>query len=398
MGGGFEPIVGAAHVQAPLAADLDGAPISQVISPADADEVAECMRLATLDSIPLVVRGGGSKLCWGNVGAAATWVVLDVSRLSTSIEIDVDEGIAQVAAGVRTSVLEARLSELGRRTQIPEGHVGSTVGGSVAADPPGARRTLDTALRHDLLGLEVVLADGSRTRCGARVVKNVTGFDLVRLYCGSFGTLGVLTEITLRLRPLPAVQRCLHRRLRTIEEAQRVISQLSARGVQADGALVRAAGEAEVLWLLEGSDSDVRERSERVTGDELEPSAWAAAARPVPAEPASDRAVIRVCGRPSDVAEIWRSLESFAGAASVGPAFPLTGVVWARVNPKQLSALCAHASARSWTWLIESLPTAQKRGRDVFGPASSALPLLRLIKQRFDPRGVLAPGRFMAGI
>ena len=399
MGSAFESIVGGAHVRPSEDERIDGVVLSEVVCPGSASEVAECLRLASTDRIPLLPRGGGSKIGWGNPGSAERWVVLDVSRLRADPEVHAEEGVVRVAAGVPVERLERALVACGRRARTPAGYPGATVGGSVATDPPDAERSIDRALRHDLLGVEVALANGTLARAGGRVVKNVTGFDLVRLYCGSFGTLGVITEVILRLRPVPEARWILAREVPSLEAAQAAIADVGALGVEPEGMLLRShASGLQLLWVIEGIEEDVVERVERFAGDRCEEADWLSAARGLVEPCREDQVSLRLGARGSDVGALWRVLEGWAGRAGMTVALPLTGLVRAHGEASTVDTLLETAARREWSSFIESGPLSEKSRHDVFGAASGVQDLLRSVKQHFDPEGVLAPGRFLGRI
>jgi len=402
MGSAFEAVVGAAHVCAPARPDLDGVPIAEVVRPGNAGEVAACLALAADAGIALVPSGGGSKRGWGNRSCADSLVQLDLGRLSSPPAVDPDEGIATAAAGLPLEVLEARARELGKTTWLPSVHRGATLGGSVAADPLGPELSLDRRLRNELLGLEVALPNGTLTRCGGRVVKNVTGFDLVRLYCGSLGTLGVITEVTLRLRPVPEQSRVLERVFPSVETALPLAVELALEGGAVGAGLLAADGELRLLWRCEGREAELAERERRVPGSAVDEAEWAAlgAVLAEGAEPwlGPGPARLRVAGRPSDTLPIWSALAARGHVCTPRLALPLVGVVYADVEELALPTIVAALADLGYALQVERCSPELKQTLDVFGPAPAVEALLRAVKGRFDPRGILSPGRFVARI
>src|SRR5215831_13778312 len=186
MGDPFEAIVGAEHVVRPENDALCGARVLAVVRPADAAEVAACLRAATESRVPIVAVGGGTKLGFGNDLDARDCVRLELGRLSRELALDPDEGVADVGAGVALERLAGEAAAVGKTTAFEALRTGATVGGAIAVDPVGLDFGPDARARDDLLGLEVALANGELAHAGGRVVKNVTGFDLVRLHCGAF--------------------------------------------------------------------------------------------------------------------------------------------------------------------------------------------------------------------
>ena len=380
---------------------LDGVPVATILTPKSAEEVAEGLVRARDARAAGFARGGGSKLGLGNPPRARELWCLALDGLDAPVHVQPDEGIATLAAGARLEAVEAAARAHGMRTGFVRGFPGATVGGTVAADPPGLATSHDRRLRNDVLGLEVALANGSVTSSGGRVVKNVTGFDLVRLYCGSFGTLGVITRATVRVRPQPDVESVYGRACADVAGALALAAELVAERVEPAGAVVvRDGGGARLFWRLEGRAEEVRARAGKLPGDGEAPESWSELeTRRVGAQcDAQGRAFVRLGARPSDTGELVASLAELAGDDALALALPLAGLAFAAVPPAALGALHERAEHRRWLLVTERAPAAAKQGLDVFGPEPEGLPLMRALKRRFDPEGVLAPGRFVGRI
>jgi glycolate oxidase FAD binding subunit len=393
----FERLVGAEHVRLSPAAELDGVPVQLVVSPATQEEVAACLAEARERGVALVPSTGGTKLRWGNRASARALARLDLSRLARIVELDAAEGVATVEAGVRLDALAAAAAAHGKRAHLDSGHAGESAGGVIATEAFGLEYAPGRRVRNELLGLRVALPDGTLARCGGRVVKNVTGFDLVRLQCGAFGTLGVIVEATLRLRPQPAATAVLGRSLPSWREALAFAHDLVARGVEPVGVAAEPAGRgARVFWRLEGSEADLRERAGRAGGEALADPDWQRLrrARTSLATPAR----VRLGARPSDTHALVEACVELAGAAAPLLALPAAGIAFAGAPEPALDALVERAGKQRWLALVEVASPAWKAGRDVFGRPPEALPLMRELRRRFDPAGVLSPGRFVGGI
>ncbi len=392
----FERVVGAEHVHLPPPADIDGVPVQLVVAPATPEEVAACLAEARERGVALVPSTGGTKLGWGNQSAAAALARLDLSRL-VRVDLDASEGVATLEAGVRVAALAAAASALGQRALLDSGHAGESVGGVIATEAFGLDYAPGRRVRDELLGLRTALPDGTLARSGGRVVKNVTGFDLVRLHCGAFGTLGVIVEATLRLRPEPAAAAVLARSFPSWRDAIGFSHELVARGVRPAGIAVEPAGSgARAVWRLEGSAADLRERAGRAGGEALGDADWdrLRRARSQLVTPAR----VRLGARPSDTLALVEACVELAGAGAPLLALPAPGIAFVGVPEPALGALLARAARQGWLAFVEAAPPAWKRGRDVFGPPPDALPLMRELRRRFDPEAVLSPGRFVAGI
>jgi glycolate oxidase len=175
-----------------------------VVWPGTAEEIAAVLRLATRQRIPVVPRGAGSNLCAATVPLSGG-IVLVLTRMNRILEVSPDELLARVEPGVTTSALAAAASALGLLyAPDPGSRTVSTVGGNVATCAGGLRGLKYGVTRNYVLGVEAVLPTGEVIRTGGRLWKDVAGYDLTRLLTGSEGTLGVLTEITVALLPMPA--------------------------------------------------------------------------------------------------------------------------------------------------------------------------------------------------
>jgi glycolate oxidase len=181
----------------------DGAPLAAVF-PRSTAEVAELVRLAGRHGVPIVPRGAGSGLA-GGANAVDGCVLLSLTAMDAIVAIDTDELTARVQPGVLNATLSHAVRERGLwYPPDPASWEFSTIGGNLATNAGGLCCVKYGVTRDAVLGLEAVLADGSVTRLGRGTVKGVAGYDLVGLLVGSEGTLGIITEATVRLRPPPA--------------------------------------------------------------------------------------------------------------------------------------------------------------------------------------------------
>ncbi|MDA8217834.1 MAG: FAD-binding protein [Dehalococcoidales bacterium] len=197
----------------------------------NAREVSQILALANQEKIPVVPRGGGTGLSGGSVPAVGG-IVLDLQRMNRIVEIDAANLCAVVEPGVVTADLQAEVERRGLFfPPDPSSLKSSTIGGNVAENAGGARGVKYGVTRDYVLGLEVVLADGRVLTTGGKQIKNVTGYDLTRLFVGSEGTLGVVTKAILRLLPLPKYQRSLMAVFPEIENAGTAVAQIIAKGI-----------------------------------------------------------------------------------------------------------------------------------------------------------------------
>ena len=246
-----------------------------VVEPRSTGEVAKLLSFASTHAIPVTARGAG----YGYVGGCVPeqgGIVVSLTRMNRIKEIAVADGVAVVEPGVITGQLQREVRAKGLfYPPDPASLKHTSIGGNIATNAGGPRCLKYGVTRHYVLGLEVVLADGTVVRAGGRTLKNKTGFDLVGLFVGSEGVLGIVTEATLRLLPLPPARGSLSVSFATIEEAAAAVQKVLLGGYLpsaleiADRFTLEAArehlaheivpaGDAHLLIDLDGQTSSVR--------------------------------------------------------------------------------------------------------------------------------------------
>jgi glycolate oxidase FAD binding subunit len=306
----------------------------------------------------------------------------------------------------------------------PPNATGATVGGIVATNLNGPRRSHFGSVRDLVIGMKVALASGEQIKAGGKVVKNVAGYDMCKLFVGSLGTLGIMTEVTLRLAPIPDaaataivsgalpdvrqfIEDLSHSKLlpaavflfnawasKAAAVAQRDwhvavrcegFEQAVSRHLHEAAAMAQSIGLASVI---------LRESDHRRLWDEM---------RDFPLQ--VDRLVCRVALPRSSTTEFIQAIHARSPAGLhpeiVGDAF--MGTVWISLDGddpavQSFAQLVDEARSQGGHGIILSAPTHLKRAIDVWGPEPPALPLMREIKKQFDPQSLLNPGRFVAGI
>jgi glycolate oxidase len=179
-----------------------GRPVGVVMA-TDVTDVQATLRWATRHRVPVVARGAGTGLSGGSA-AIEGGIVLSLIKMNVIAEVNVDDQLAVVEPGVINADLQQAAGEHGLMyAPDPASFEISTIGGNIATNAGGLRCVKYGVTREAVLGLEVVLADGRRLRTGHRTVKGVAGYDLTALFVGSEGTLGIVTQATVRLRPKP---------------------------------------------------------------------------------------------------------------------------------------------------------------------------------------------------
>jgi glycolate oxidase len=201
-----------------------------VVLPGTTDEVAEVLRVATEHGVPVVVRGSGTGLS-GAARPVADGILLTFDRMNRIREIDADNQVAVVEPGVTLEQLNAELAPLGLVYPVSPGEQSASLGGNVGTNAGGMRAVRYGVTRHHVLGLEVVLADGTVLRTGGKFVKSSTGYDLTQLLIGSEGTLAVTTEVTLKVHPRLAETATVLAPFATLPEVTKAVPRIVASGV-----------------------------------------------------------------------------------------------------------------------------------------------------------------------
>ncbi len=202
-----------------------------VIVPGDRDEIAGIMKIANRERINIIPRGAGTNICGSSV-AREGGVILAFHRLNQILEIDPESRCAVVQPGVVNADLQKAVAAYGLMyPPDPASMFVCTIGGNVALNAGGPRGVKYGVTRDYLLGLEVVLPTGEVIRTGGKTLKNVSGYDLTRLMCGSEGTLGIFTEIILRLVPLSPAKATLQAIYADLDDAATTVSAIIGAGI-----------------------------------------------------------------------------------------------------------------------------------------------------------------------
>jgi glycolate oxidase FAD binding subunit len=413
-----------------LAADspltIDGEAARFVARPSTPEELADTLRQATDEGLAVAPRGGGTRLGLGNPPSRLD-LILDTTGLAEIVEYEPADLTVTVRAGMRFADLQRTLAEQGQVLALdPPALPESTIGGIIAANASGPCRYAYGSARDLVIGTRLANADGKLTRAGGRVVKNVAGYDLNKLYVGSLGTLGVIVELSFKLAPIPpahglvvaslANQTSVGGLLAAVVHspigpmAIEVLGPGAARAAGLDAAdtvIFRLGGypaavdrqRRELMALVLDRDGRIVEL-ERDVWDEVTGMHTAASQRDVVVKGSAPigqtSAAVEVLQR--ELAEyeplVWaRGGNGIAYAALDAPADGVELASTLRRARTRVATLGDNASL-----VVERCPTAVKRGLDVWGDPGSGVQLMRALKQQLDPRGTLNPGRYVAGI
>ena len=417
---------------------VDGVRPSFACAPANETELAEVVRAANEAGAAVVPWGGGTRMSLGFPPRAADLVVR-TGRLNDVVEYEPADLTVTVQAGMTLADLQARLRAEGQMLALdPAAADRATIGGLTSANASGPLRLMYGSARDLVIGTRVVNADGVISKAGGRVVKNVAGYDLNKLYVGALGTVGIVVELSFKLHPLPQAEGMLVAAFRSVEDAGRVVATLmrSALGPAAvelldaaaakairpgatvpdDGCLLVVAAhgfEAAIRRTLRdlretcaaATDTDDVRDADALDGlwsalrQATDPSRTDSVLLKAAVPPARSAAALAALRREAREAGFAASVISHAGC----------GIVYARLEPEdwhddailRLGALVerarAHARGEGGSLVVESCPTAAKRlpAFDVWGDPGTGFPVMRALKENLDPKATLNPGRFV---
>ncbi|MFC5995222.1 FAD-binding oxidoreductase [Pseudonocardia hispaniensis] len=357
----------------------------------------------------LAIAGARTAASWGG-DLHAIDAVLDTTGLAGVITHNPGDMTVSAYAGTPLRDLNETLAAHGQQVAFDAARVacGATLGGLVATADAGPAALARGSMRDLVIGATVVLADGTVARSGGHVIKNVAGYDLAKLMHGSYGTLGVLVEVVLRLHPVPRKAATLALDCSLAEaagyaapvldgpyEAVAVEWRSHSRG---DGSGPGATESGRLLVRVEATPDALGGRVQRLLGAlgsgaaEAEPEEWAAHAERVRGRPG--QAVLRIGARPSMLPGL---LAALPGAATNSAALTVglgTGVATAALPASAAGVVAAHQAvhAAGGTSTLRERPAGL--GAPAWGPPPSAVRVFKAVKTALDPKARLGPGRF----
>jgi glycolate oxidase FAD binding subunit len=419
------PLVGG---HARPAEDVDtvaGARPRVVIEPASEQELAAALAFADRETLKVLVRGGGTQLGLGHPPSGGD-ILLSTLGLDQVIEHAPHDQTVTVQAGIRLAALQAHLASTRQWLALdPVLGKGATIGGIVSTNASGPQRLRYGGVRDQILGVRVALADGTLARGGGKVVKNVAGYDLPKLFTGALGTLGVIVAATFRLYPLPAASRTVLISAPGPAPLCALVLRVLASPLVPTALDVVAPAEAEGLCRLVArfqamTEETVADQAARLLAlareldldghalvDETAEQQWSTADSEVAhtGAPASGL-LLKTSVLPGDVAGWLEDLAATAQRESLTArwrAHAGHGLIFTNLAGEAASLVVAvgwlrdAAVARRGSLVVLDASPPLVGGVDVWGP-SPALDLLRRLKEQFDPRATLNPGRFVGGI
>jgi glycolate oxidase FAD binding subunit len=397
---------------------------SCIVYPSISKELARVMMHAHSQHWGVLPCGSGSKLGWGGL-AKDVDLVVSTQCLNRVIEHAVGDLTVTVEAGVKFADLQDLLLKTGQFLPLePAYPQDATIGGIIATADSGSLRQRYGGVRDMLLGISFVRSDGQIAKAGGRVVKNVAGYDLMKLFTGSYGTLGILTEVTFRVYPVPeaagtvvliggaeaiasATQTLLASALTPTAIdllSTKVVTQLGIG--QGLGLIVRFQSVAQSVKeqcsrLLEVGQTlnlqgtlytDVEEAS---LWQSLPEQIWKASQQPA--------ITCKIGVLPNTAVTTLTQLDDLTSSTGLGLIHAGSGLGLLRldpttVTPQVIMKMREYCQAQNGFLTVLEAPIALKQQLDVWGYSGNGLNIMRLIKQQFDPKNILSPQRFVGGI
>jgi len=389
-----------------------------VYSPSTHEEAGDFVSATAHEGMSLGFVGGSTEL---ELGAAIGKLdaVLQTTRLTRIVEYVPADMIVTAEAGLTLGRLAEALAQHRQRLALdPPAFDRATLGGIIAANSFGPRRARFGTVRDLLIGISVIRADGTRVRGGGKVVKNVAGFDLPKLMCGSLGTLGLIATATFRLHPVPEMERTLLVPSCTASQLRALISRLKAAQLEPVSVVALShRGEGfEVALRFEGFSAGVNEQAARLAKlqqaqgeglevlDEAAAQAWwkghdearlrGALRAKIAALPGHIESIL------PQITALQRSLKnaSFLWYASLGLGFVAGDPIELEATSRALAQARLQLQDLGGSLVLQAAPRPVRSTVGEWGSVAPAFAVMQRMKERFDPGHRLNPGRFVGGI
>jgi glycolate oxidase FAD binding subunit len=396
-----------------LQAIMPGSVPSCIVYPHTTEELAQAIAQAHQNNWRVLTCGNCSKISWGSL-ATCVDVIISTERINRLIEHAVGDLTVTVEAGMKFSKLQAILAEHRQFLALdPTAPHLATIGGIIATADTNSLRQRYGSVRDQLLGITFVRADGQIAKAGGRVVKNVAGYDLMKLFTGSWSTLGIISQATFRVYPLPEISGTvvLTGTALAISQAADTLRGSALTPTQADllsSQVVSNLGLGKGLGLIARFQSiveSVKEQSNRLleVGEKLglegtiysaadEVDLWQKLREQMHSDVTGSEITCKIGVLPTAAVEVLTSVEM--GLIHIGSGLGVLRLE-AEGEVVKMRSLCE--GNRGFLTIL-SAPIAVKQKIDVWGYTGNALQIMRGIKKQFDGKNILSPGRFVAGI
>ena len=427
-------LLGTAYVRDGVDSDaVDGIIPEVVASPRSSDALSQLLAFANSEGLAVAPRGGGTQMAMGN-RVRRLDVVADMTEMDSVVEHNSADLTLVVQAGITLSALRNALAEdrqlLPLDAPLPDR---ATIGGTLAAGISGPLKWQYGSARDLVIGMKAVQADGRLVKSGGNVVKNVSGYDMARLHVGGLGTLGIITEVSFKLTPMPRRESTLLAQFDTVADcmsaalgifnsgvmpiALTAFNRAAATRMAMDDYADGASGSAYTLAIRLGSRPRTLRRMESEALSVIERRAQVAHAASIGAESSALWATLadfghsdgeepalsaRIAVLPTDVARAMDALERIGDAAiAAHPGYGMINAHWFDADA-DLTAYVQNARQAihelGGSLMVERAPLAVKDGIDVWDYTGASIEVMRRLKAQYDANGILNPNRFTGGI
>ncbi len=394
---------------------MDGVAIGRHEEPTSAEQIADLLATAGAGRLGVIPFGGATKLALGNLPARAD-IGLSLGKLNRILHHEPADLTLSVEAGVRFADLQAEIGKLGQELpiEVPDA-AGATIGGLIATALCGPRRLGSGTLRDLLIGIRVAYPSGIVAKAGGLVVKNVSGFDLMRLHHGALGTLGVIVSANFKVLPRPRTEATVCSKPLELREALAIAARVRGSRIRPvalelhpAGAgwqvAIRVMGRESTVALLAGEGGAALGGAARTLDRDESRTFWVDRLRAESLRDCGASALLRASVKPACTGNLLAALANTSAAGGdleILSASPALGTVLMTASP------AAAESAQRWLPELQqallavadhvtvlAAPSEAKSGIDVWGREPAALEVTRALKREFDPNAVLNPGRF----
>jgi len=371
---------------------VDGVRPQLVAAPTDEAAAQALAGWCGREKIAVVARGGGSKIGWGAPPSRCD-IILSSRHLNKVTDHDFGNATVTAQSGINLAELNRQMREQGQFLPLDfEEHPGATLGGVTATNHSGATRLRYKTPRDLIVGMTAVLSDGRLIKNGSKVVKNVSGYDLGKLFIGSFGSLGFLTSVTIRLRPVEEQSSWWHHNYPSWEDAAGAASHILSGDFEP--ALLRVTASKSTFTLaarFDGIAESVQNQLQQLPAGE------------------DDKSTFNVNGNVAIRAHLpiakaltfaQKIKEEGASIVQWDAALGVISASWENASSiKSLAEkLRVHATSSGGILIVQKAPADQKDAELVWGEKRADFPLHQQLKQRFDAANIFSPGRFWGGL
>ena len=401
---------------------VDSTDSAYLVFPPTVEKLAEIVKWAHQEKCRLIPCGNGSKLDWGGLSQDIQLIV-STKKCARLIEHAVGDLTVTVEAGIKLTDLQAQLQATNQFLPIdPAFGEQATIGGILATADTGSWRERYGGIRDMVLGISFIRGDGEVAKAGGRVVKNVAGYDLMKLYTGSYGTLGIITQVTLRTYPLPEASKTivLTGNYTAVAQAMQTLRNSGLTPTAADlvsASVVDKLGIAKnpaliirfqtisqsIAQQISQLESIAQQLNLQVSHyqDIDETNLWQRLSEII-RFPSSETAIIGKMGViPTAAVNLLQQLATITANQELVMIHAGSGIGHLQFNNEDSAVVDQARSTcnnHGGFLTILTAPKSIKQKLDIWGYTGNALPIMQAVKQKFDPHNIFSPGRFIEKI